>query len=212
MKKTQTDVAYEYIKSRIITKFYFPGSHLVEEDLVRDTGVSRTSVRAALSRLRYEGIVEGSPNRGMIIKRFQREDIINVFHTRQVLETAAFELAINRMMPDGIARMKMANRQIQRLMENFSISEYVDYNRNFHWEIAQACNNQYLQKYLDEIYNTLAVCILFYNNTMDDRRSLLLHDQIILALETKNLEMGKEAIIADNHCAVDDFSFPLHLY
>ena len=70
MKKTQTDVAYEYIKSRIITTFYFPGSHLVEEDLVRDTGVSRTSVRAALSRLRYEGIVEGSPNRGMIIKRF----------------------------------------------------------------------------------------------------------------------------------------------
>lgn len=211
MKKTQTDVAYDFIKNRIISKFYFPGSHLVEEDLVRDTGVSRTSVRAALSKLRYEGIVEGSPNRGMIIKRFQREDIINVFHIRQILETAAFELAIDRMMPDGIARMKMANLQMQRLMENFSISEYVDLNRNFHWEIALASNNQYLQKYLDEVYNTLNVCLLFYNNTMDDRRSLVLHSQIIHALEIKDVEMGKEAIIADNRCAVDDFSFPLQL-
>ena len=115
-------------------------------------------------------------------------------------------------MPDGIARMKMANLQMQRLMENFSISEYVDLNRNFHWEIALASGNQYLQKYLDEIYTTLNVCLLFYNNTVDDRRSLILHSQIIHALEIKDAEMGKEAIIADNRCAVEDFSFPLQLY
>lgn len=209
MKRTQTDVAYDYIKNKIITKFYFPGSHLVEEDLVRDTGVSRTSVRSALSRLRYEGIVDGSPNRGMTVKRFGREDMVNAFHTRQILETAAFELAVDRMLPDGIARMKLANQKLQELMDNFAISEYVEYNRKFHWEIAYASGNQYLQKYLDEIFNTLAVCLLFYNNTMEDRRSLALHEQIILALETKNVEMGKEAIVADNRCAIDDFSFAL---
>ena len=209
MKRTQTDVAYDYIKNKIITKFYFPGSHLVEEDLVRDTGVSRTSVRSALSRLRYEGIVDGSPNRGMVVKRFGREDMVNAFHTRQILETAAFELAVDRMLPDGIARMKLANQKLQELMDNFSISEYVEYNRKFHWEIAYASGNQYLQKYLDEIYNTLAVCLLFYNNTKEDRRSLALHEQIISALETKNVEMGKEAIVADNRCAIDDFSFAL---
>ena len=209
MKRTQTDVAYDYIKNKIITKFYFPGSHLVEEDLVRDTGVSRTSVRSALSRLRYEGMVDGSPNRGTTVKRFGREDMVNAFHTRQILETAAFELAVDRMLPDGIARMKLANQKLQELMDNFSISEYVEYNRKFHWEIAYASGNQYLQKYLDEIYNTLAVCLLFYNNTMEDRRSLALHEQIISALETKNVEMGKEAIVADNRCAIDDFSFAL---
>ena len=209
MKRTQTDVAYDYIKNKIITKFYFPGSHLVEEELVRDTGVSRTSVRSALSRLRYEGIVDGSPNRGMTVKRFQREDMVNAFHTRQILETAAFELAVDRMLPDGIARMKVANQKLQELMDNFAISEYVEYNRKFHCEIAYASGNQYLQKYLDEIYNTLAVCLLFYNNTMEDRRSLTLHEQIIYALETKNVEMGKEAIVADNRCAIDDFSFAL---
>ena len=209
MKRTQTDVAYDYIKNKIITKFYFPGSHLVEEDLVRDTGVSRTSVRSALSRLRYEGMVDGSPNRGTTVKRFGREDMVNAFHTRQILETAAFELAVDRMLPDGIARMKLANQKLQELMDNFSISEYVEYNRKFHWEIAYASGNQYLQKYLDEIYNTLAVCLLFYNNTMEDRRSLALHEQIVSALETKNVEMGKEAIVADNRCAIDDFSFAL---
>ncbi len=209
MKKiSQTDVAYNYIKNQITSKFYFPGSHLVEEDLVRDTGVSRTSVRAALSRLRYEGIVEGSPNRGMSIKRFQRTDIINAFHIRQVLETGAFELAIQHITPEGIARMRQANRQLARVAENFSISEYVEYNRAFHYEIAVASRNQYFEKYLDEIYSTLAVCLLFYNNTMDDRRSLTLHDEIIRALETKDVVLGKQAIIADNLCAMDDFLLP----
>lgn len=208
MKKPQTDVAYDYIKQQITSKFYFPGCRLVEEDLVRDTGVSRTSVRAALSRLRYEGIVEGTPNRGMMIKRFRREDIVNAFQIRQTLETGAFELAVRHITPEAIARMRQANRQMERLMENFSISEFVKYNRDFHWEIALAAHNEYYEKYLDEILSTLNVCILFYNNTIEDRRSVMLHNEILRALETKDVGLGKQAIIADNQCAIDDFSFP----
>lgn len=208
MKKPQSDVAYEYIKKQITAKFYFPGCRLVEEDLVRDIGVSRTSVRAALSRLRYEGIVEGTPNRGMMIKRFRREDIVNAFQIRQTLEAGAFELAVRHITPAAIARMKQINRQMEQLMENFSISDFVKYNRDFHWEIALAAHNEYYEKYLDEILSTLNVCILFYNNVTDDRRSVMLHWEIIRALETKDVALGKQAIIADNQIAIADFSFP----
>lgn len=37
------DIVYDYIKNQIVTKAIYPGTRIVEEDLVRETGVSRTS-------------------------------------------------------------------------------------------------------------------------------------------------------------------------
>ena len=48
------DIVYDYIKNQIVTKAIYPGTRIVEEDLVRETGVSRTPVRSALMRLAYD--------------------------------------------------------------------------------------------------------------------------------------------------------------
>ena len=207
MKKGQADIAYEYLKEAIINKVFFPGNCLIEEDIVRETGVSRTSVRTALNRLRYEGIVEGTPNRGMMVTRFHPNDIKSVFQIRESLEVGAFSLAIERISPAAVDRMREYNEELRKVSENFSISDFVKYNRSFHWEIALASGNRYYQKYLDEVYNTIAVCLLFYNSSMDDQRSVKLHEDLIRAIEEKDFMAGKQAIIADNYVAVEDSGF-----
>ena len=207
MKKGQADIAYEYLKEAIINKVFFPGNRLIEEDIVRETGVSRTSVRTALNRLRYEGIVEGTPNRGMMVTRFHPTDIKSVFQIRESLEVGAFSLAIERISPAAVDRMREYNEELRKVSENFSISDFVKYNRSFHWEIALASGNRYYQKYLDEVYNTIAVCLLFYNSSMDDQRSVKLHEDLIRAIEEKDFMAGKQAIIADNYVAVEDSGF-----
>ena len=207
MKKGQADIAYEYLKEGIINKVFFPGNRLIEEDIVRETGVSRTSVRTALNRLRYEGIVEGTPNRGMMVTRFHPNDIKSVFQIRESLEVGAFSLAIERISPAAVDRMREYNEELRKVSENFSISDFVKYNRSFHWEIALASGNRYYQKYLDEVYNTIAVCLLFYNSSMDDQRSVKLHEDLIRAIEEKDFIAGKQAIIADNYVAVEDSGF-----
>ena len=207
MKKGQADIAYEYLKEAIINKVFFPGNRLIEEDIVRETGVSRTSVRTALNRLRYEGIVEGTTNRGMMVTRFHPNDIKSVFQIRESLEVGAFSLAIERISPAAVDRMREYNEELRKVSENFSISDFVKYNRSFHWEIALASGNRYYQKYLDEVYNTIAVCLLFYNSSMDDQRSVKLHEDLIRAIEEKDFIAGKQAIIADNYVAVEDSGF-----
>lgn len=207
MKKGQADIAYEYLKEAIINKVFFPGNRLIEEDIVRETGVSRTSVRTALNRLRYEGIVEGTSNRGMMVTRFHPNDIKSVFQIRESLEVGAFSLAIERISPAAVDRMREYNEELRKVSENFSISDFVKYNRSFHWEIALASGNRYYQKYLDEVYNTIAVCLLFYNSSMDDQRSVKLHEDLIRAIEEKDFMAGKQAIIADNYVAVEDSGF-----
>lgn len=206
-KKNPVDVAYEYVKQGIIEKRFFPGNRLIEESIVRETGVSRTSVRTALNRLRYEGIVEGTPNRGMMVTRYHPSDIRSVFQIRETLEIGALRLAIDRITPDGIDRMRKLNGQLARVVENFSISDFVRVNRAFHWELALASGNQYYQKYLDEVYSIIAVCLLFYNSNANDHRSVKLHEDLIRALERRDFEAGKAAIITDNQVAVEDSNF-----
>ena len=208
-KKSQVDIAYDYIKNAIIGKVYFPGNRLVEEELVRSTGVSRTSVRTALTRLRYEGIVEGSANRGTMVARHSLEDIKSAFAIRQVLEIGAFEQAVHNITPDALERMRRNNENLRKVTENFSISEFVRYNRAFHWEIAAASHNKYYEKYLDEVYSNIAVYLLFYNSSMDDTRSVKLHGDIIQALVDKDADAGARAIIADNRCAIEDADYKL---
>lgn len=49
-------------------------------------GTSRTSIRPALLRLKYEGLVEMIPNRGAFVAKPNEEDLRQVYRVREVLE------------------------------------------------------------------------------------------------------------------------------
>lgn len=203
-KDNKSDIAYEYIKNGISEKRFFPGNQIIEEEVVKATGVSRTSVRKALNLLQYEGILESKPTRGIAVTKHTLEDIESAFKIREVLETNAFEMAAKNVDQSMIDRMKEANEGLVRVSENFNIVDFVKYNKAFHWEIAQATKDKYYMKYLNEIYNNIAVYLLFYNSSIDDKRSINYHNIIIDALIEGNTEKGKEAIIADNRCGIED--------
>ena len=59
---SSVDLVYDYVKRQIASNAIFPGNSIVEEELAQKTGVSRISVRGALTRLRYEGFIESRPN------------------------------------------------------------------------------------------------------------------------------------------------------
>jgi len=203
-KDNKSDIAYEYIKNGIIEKRFFPGNQIIEEDVVKATGVSRTSVRKALNLLQYEGILESKATRGLAVAKHSLEDIESTFKIREVLETNAFELAVKNVDEEMIEKMKSYNDALIKVSENFNIVDFVKYNKAFHWEIAKATRDKYYMKYLNEIYNNISVYLLFYNSSVDDRRSISYHKNIIEALIEGDIEKGKAAITADNYCGIED--------
>ncbi len=59
-------------QNQIVTKAIYPGTRIVEEDLVRETGVEarRTPVRSALMRLTPMTVSSSSsPNRGAVVAK-----------------------------------------------------------------------------------------------------------------------------------------------
>ena len=81
--------AYLHIQQLLLSGKLEAGSSVSEQLLARDLGSSRTPIREAMNQLAAEGLLEQSPNGGMIVAQLGREDIIELYELREALEVYA---------------------------------------------------------------------------------------------------------------------------
>jgi DNA-binding transcriptional regulator YhcF (GntR family) len=74
-----------------------------EMALAKDLGISRTPVREALLELSVLGFIQFIPRRGVVVNRFDRQDIDEIFELRKALETAIVEKAARAVPPADLA-------------------------------------------------------------------------------------------------------------
>lgn len=72
---------------------YVPGQRLIEADLTAEYGVSRGTVREALSRLAAEGLIHLVPHRGAYIRSLTRTDVNDILLVVERLASLAARLA-----------------------------------------------------------------------------------------------------------------------
>lgn len=105
-RKSLRDKAYQSIKNGIITFQYQPGAALLEEQLSKELGISRTPIREALKELQYNGLVRIIPSKGAFVADLSVQDVHEVFFLRQVLEVAALRVTIQNYREEDIKPLK----------------------------------------------------------------------------------------------------------
>ena len=138
------DTVYEYVAKNVQNGVYTPAVKISEESVARDLGVSRTPVRAALSQLALEGVVEKIPRRGFFVKKPDSETSKEIFAVLGYLDRRAAELVCPVLTVDDYHRMEecIAKMDVAITFTNFS-----DYSVNqnlFHSTYADKCPNQTL--------------------------------------------------------------------
>lgn len=113
--RRKADLAYEWLRERIIDGGFAPGRRLALEELARETGLSHMPVRQALLRLEREGLVEGEAHKGMRVARLRLQDAGELFEIRAELEG----LAAARAAAAGKAGVEPA---LGRLNEAFGVA------------------------------------------------------------------------------------------
>lgn len=191
------DIVYDYIKNQIVTKAIYPGTRIVEEDLVQETGVSRTPVRSALMRLAYDGLIQQQPNRGAVVAKPSATDLRQVYEARAVLEVGAFRAAVHRRSDESVLQMEQSLQKQQDLTNLFNMTEYVRLNREFHWIITMEAQNAYYEKYLNELQNKVATYLLFWDSSTTNSLSLDLHLRIFEAFRDRDEQKGVLALMED---------------
>jgi DNA-binding GntR family transcriptional regulator len=71
------------------------GARLPEESIARALGISRNTLREALSQLISERILERVPNRGVLIRTPTADDVRDVYRARRVIETGAIRVGVD---------------------------------------------------------------------------------------------------------------------
>ena len=76
----------DWLRDAIRCSRMVPGQRLVEADITRSTGASRTKVREALQRLESEGLVLIEEFKGASVRRITFEEVEQIYRARVALE------------------------------------------------------------------------------------------------------------------------------
>jgi len=86
---TMPDAIFETLRARIIDQSEAPGSTLTESAVAVRFGVARSTAKLALERLVADGLLRREAHRAARVPELDRDDIVDLFATRRLLESAA---------------------------------------------------------------------------------------------------------------------------
>lgn len=119
---------------------------MIVADLARQFEVSPSPVREALLRLASDGLVQNANHRRATVIRFSKQDIIDVFQVREILESGAARLAADRITPAQLDELRLAAKDCAALYGDVARKkEMLDLDNRFHLLVAEASGNDCLR-------------------------------------------------------------------
>ncbi len=149
------EFVYLKLRDEILEGRIEPSQRLREVELTEMFGISRTPIREALKRLEAEGLVEFRSPRGFVVKRLDREQVIELYAMRAVLEGTAARFAAQHASDLEIKQLRhYLTRHEQSIDEPQTLERL---NRDFHRQICHAAHNRYLGHALEALSDGLAL-------------------------------------------------------
>ena len=144
-----TDIAFDRIRTAILTRKLEPGTRVSEAMLGEMLQVSKTPVREALLRLCHVGLVEPT-TRGLRVVLPNRTSIRNAYEVRTGLETMAAQLAAIRATDKQRADIVTAAANSLQHARAEDAENFATWDRAFHLSVAEASGNELLAKAVDD--------------------------------------------------------------
>lgn len=143
-KQTLKQVAYEYIKNKIVNCEYEPNAFINEDMIANELNVSRTPIREALMRLEQEQLVNILPKRGIVVCSLTPDLIASIFETRLLLEPYIIETYGMYIDKEKLKEFKkLYGGEYRKSKVEFEIDD------EFHSLIYHCSKNKYLVKTLE---------------------------------------------------------------
>lgn len=212
MKNVNSDIAYDYIRKRILSGEYPAGHSLATNTLSTEIGVSRTPVRDGLRKLEADGLVSIRARLGASVKKMDVKEFREMCDLRLALESHAAGLAALNRTEAELHEIQFAFEAMRRLSERINaaaqeqplISELVREDVRFHIAIMTAAKNDLMKKEILRLHLINRVVsgpsgaeqVPVDKATRDARRLVVLesHHEIYEAIAQSNAAAAKHAM------------------
>jgi DNA-binding GntR family transcriptional regulator len=150
-------LAAESLRDAILSGRLGPGERLIEATLAKNLGVSRPSLREAISQLGAEKLVTITPNRGAAVAVVNWEEAAAIYDVRALLEgEAGYRFAKRATRPD-IEKMHRALRKFSRASEKNDLRKLVFSTGEFYEVLLHGCANHIIYDLLKGLNARIAL-------------------------------------------------------
>jgi DNA-binding GntR family transcriptional regulator len=140
-----TELAYQRIREAVVAGELKLGEQVSEAQLAAGMGVSKTPVREALLRLKVEGLVDISPQRGTFVFALGPDQVAQLCRYRAMVEAEALREAAAtapRALVAAMARRVAEMRKAERAKDASALARI---DMDFHWQFFAHSPNAYLR-------------------------------------------------------------------
>ncbi len=205
-------IAAEQIIAAIKRGDYPVGSKLPSEnELAEKMGVSRPTIREALSALTAVGLIESKPGSGNYVRNpsdaLEQElflliedeaSCLEIMEARELLEPPLAALAARKRTAKHVEKLRSIHAELKELAKTDDFDSYFSKDKEFHLALVEASGNTLLAAVLTPLVNTMDQKLYreftrdyYFKNRLGLEEVASLHDEILEAVAA-----GKPALAA----------------
>ncbi|MEL7648707.1 MAG: GntR family transcriptional regulator [Sedimentibacter sp.] len=206
--KTNSKIAYDIIKNKILRCEYLPGQLLSEKEIVEELQMSRTPARQALNILAGENLISIISNKGIQITQISEKKVKEVTEIRVMLEKLMIEKAIDNITDKDLEMLDCLHEKLKNDLNRTDALAIFEAGKNIHQFIADIADDETLNTIIKILRNDSSRGYIYFLKNKFQRSSQeqiriikdslrTSHEDILHALREKNKEKAVEAIARD---------------
>ncbi len=178
--KVLTEQVSQVLSEAILDGTLKHGEQLVETDLQKQLGISRSPLREAFRDLEKKGLVVIIPRRGTFVREITVADVQEHFPVRAALEGLAAREAYAHITGEQLEQMKQALLGMQRAGELGDAELYRQQHLKFHETFIQASGNELLIGMLGTLrMHRLWFFVSYRYHRADFKKALEVHEKML---------------------------------
>lgn len=183
------------IKEGIVRGYWKPEEKINDLELSEKLGVSRLTVREALSKLVERGLVEKRHWKGYTVRKLSWDEITSLIDVRLALEELALRAMIRRIGPGVLLELEEAIESSRRVVENENYDDFFRTDYVFHEILYRESGNPWISEILTDLHVLIGIVRFISQAEHIDRvamASLAEHERILADLKAGRYENAVE--------------------
>jgi DNA-binding GntR family transcriptional regulator len=204
-RRKVTDWVYEELKAAIVDLRLAPGAPLREATFAEQLGVSKTPIREALGRLEQDGLVETTSFKGAAVTAYSRQDLLEIYELRELLENSAARSAATMMSQQDRVQLDRISRECRKLSRSGDQARLAALISEFDTVLFDQVQNsriraliENLRAHLTRIGHLTAEIPGRIQTSVDE------HDKIIEAIAARDPDLAEQHMRDHIHSVRDD--------
>lgn len=188
-------MAYDSIRDSILSGGWEIGELYNEKAIAADLGISRTPVREALLELATQGLVIFLPRRGIMVNRFTRRDVEEIFELRKAIELAAVEKVTKTSPPFDLIEIEESLLQQRKAAKEKDYLTFMEADRSFHTYFSKLTNNRRMIEILGNLRDMIHL-MGYKALSAEGRASKVIdeHEKIFQAVKKGQPQKARQAL------------------